>query len=623
MIEILYWILFLLAALGYGLALLRLLRIRLFSSFEMIAWAIPIGLGILAVIGLELLFLQAVYPSVTWTLIAVGVVLAILFKDSLRFPKPVTEKLSLHESLMLIVLIVLILGNLSAALTPEVREDCLNYHIVFPNMYASVHGIYENQWNYLSYMPIHVESLYTLALSVGRDHLAKLIHCTFGICVAGLLYALGQRLLSRRSGLWAAFLWLITPQVALLSSSCFIDLAVSAWVFIAILSLMNAMESDSSVVRCRWLVLSGICAGFFMGAKYTTGPIFFAPLVMTWAAWHIWVRQKSAQSIWYKEALLLVVPAAVICCPILIKNFLWTGSPFYPIFGGLFGVRTESALIAHTKILGCAPPAGSLTLGGFPGWFIRRWMGLNYAGTFIHNLALLSFVSTLLLRVLTKGRSLIRIHSWTGWLVLNAIAAWFMFLISCDNLDGRFILPVLPVLCLLVGGWLWADAWHDILKNRLWVHWVLLLTIALAAVCGFVQNQRYFVLEMKESLLPVLSEDARREYYRARIRTYDICEFINENLPENAHILSIGYPVKRRAIGGACGALSPIEELLGSSKYSSDQLLQALRELGITHMVYPGAKDLDREAVRDLIRRGDLRPVYGPVSDSVLYRVAK
>jgi len=574
----------------------------------------------MAVAGLQILFAQMIRPQVTWILLSLGCAQVWFLRKDLSGRKQTSPCWRWDEKTMFTLCILIAISNGLSALTPEVREDPLQYHIAFPSLYVIHGGFYENAWHYFSYMPIHVESLYALALSIGRDHLAKLIHCSFGILVAFLLFCFARRMHSRKAGLWSAWLWMITPQVAWLSSACFIDLAQSAWVTVSLLSITQAAQQTDHSVRNRWLLMAAISSGFFLGAKYTTALIAFVPLCLVWLVWLGTKQRLSTRGFW-KQITFLTVPAAVIASPVFIKNWILTGNPFFPILAGVLGRNRPGLEITHAHVMDHTPPAAIFTPLGFLKWFAVRWTGVNYAGTFVLNLAAIALLTTLLM-LLCRRQNWKEFPQWIRFHVLFIAAAWVMNLLCCNNMDGRFFLPIVPAICVQVSLWLCCEAWGHLPGGRQRLRPLLLLCLVVLSLFGFIMERSRFAETMNESLVPVLTESARSQYYKDRIPKYDVVEYVNANLPQDSCILSIGYPARRRTIGTACGAPNPVNAAIGTDTYTADDLLRAFRLLGVTHFVHPGSNALQPEAVDGLIEQGLGKEVFRSEQGYALFAIA-
>ena len=613
MIELLYFVLFIISALGFGLALFKILKINFDTNLEIISWAIPSGFGIIAVIGLELLFLQLIYTYVTFILLFIGLVLAILLR-----PRNIAKsfgKWTTVEKILFVIISIVSIGNFLMAITPEVRSDPREYHMLFAGLYKITHGFYENPWHFLSYMPIHVETLYTLALSIGRDHLAKMIHSSFEIYTALILFSFTRRNYSRKSGLWAAFYWIITPQVSWLSGTCFIDLALASWVTLSVLSVYEGIKNRN----ISFIILGGIYSGFYLGGKYTTGPIIFIPLLTALIYFHLRSNHRIKKTLFRTFAFSL--PVTLITLPILIKNYIFTGNPFFPIFAGIIGEHNPNVEKIHNSVMNLAPPSEIFTITEFPKWVLLRWSGLNYSGTFLYNFALIAIITTLLFYIKIKSKIPFKI----SFFIFFSIGSWFMHLISCTNFDGRFLLPAFPVLCLLLGIWMCGSGWDFFLppekykRARLLISWVIISASSLSYIY---HHYQFVVIDLQESLLPIISESGRESYYLSHFSSYDLYKYINENLPEDAFIYSAGYSTNRKHVAHTANCnINPIEAFIGSNTYTSDQLKEAFQHLGYTHIIYPGPNTWDKNAVSGLIEDKVLIPIKKGDSGNILYKI--
>jgi len=89
----------------------------------------------------------------------------------------------------------------------------------------------------------------------------------------------------------------------------------------------------------RWLVLAGVLGGLLLGSKYTCGAILISVEVALTA-----FCLRTGKS-WWKNVLLFNLPLLGLFSPWLIKNFVFTGNPVYPLFfvsGSMTPIRIET-----------------------------------------------------------------------------------------------------------------------------------------------------------------------------------------------------------------------------------------------------------------------------------------
>ena len=74
-----------------------------------------------------------------------------------------------------------------------------------------------------------------------------------------------------------------------------------------------------------------------MGVKYTS---FILPLLLL--AWLILSEWRQRRELW-RDGLRFILPAVLVAAPWYLRNWVWTGNPFYPF---LFGGRGWDAFLA-------------------------------------------------------------------------------------------------------------------------------------------------------------------------------------------------------------------------------------------------------------------------------------
>jgi len=331
---------------GLGRYLLR----RLFGTRSDLSWAgsgwfIEMALG-WGALGLGLLALGALhqfYSAIVWVLVAgllvwlrhdmrAWVVATLAILHSLA-PQGRLERLAAGFTLLM-----LSLGFLRA-LAPPLAWDALVYHLTLPALYARTHSLQVNtiDFNLFSGMPQLAEMLYTAAGLLRVDSaaggvVAQVLGCFFGI---GL--CLGLVVSAKELGLrgWLAPAILFSSlSVALELASAYAELLLMLFALAVVLALRQwRLQRADGTVANRWLALAGVFAGLACGCKYTgiIVPLAGGTVVLLIALfdaagdWRRWLRPAFLSGGWF------VLMAAAVFAPWLVKNWLFTGSPFYPL----------------------------------------------------------------------------------------------------------------------------------------------------------------------------------------------------------------------------------------------------------------------------------------------------
>ncbi len=221
-------------------------------------------------------------------------------------------------------LVLLILGfTLLTALAPPLKFDALVYHLALPRHYL-LEGrmVYVPQIMFWG-MPQTAEMLYTWAMSLGGEPAAVVLGWLVGL--VALLGLLG--LTTDRLGVgpaWASLAALI----------CGFTLSTGLawgyndwWVLLFglgfLISLSLWLEDHSTGL----LALAGLFAGIALSTKYTAGILLICGgvvILWTWKSLGFGFRPL-------KSLFQFGLPAVLVVIPWLLKNWLATGNPFYPI----------------------------------------------------------------------------------------------------------------------------------------------------------------------------------------------------------------------------------------------------------------------------------------------------
>jgi 4-amino-4-deoxy-L-arabinose transferase-like glycosyltransferase len=179
-----------------------------------------------------------------------------------------------------------------------------------------------------------MESLFGLAMLLRGDVSAKLLHLTYGLLLAALIYRLSRRWQGREVAGWILLLLVTMPMVAVLAAWAYNDLALAFYQLAALYALLSHTESR----RWGWLFVAGLLSGLALGLKYTAFPL---PLVgMAYLLWQPGRR-------WRKVAVFALL-TGLVAAPWYLRNWAFTGNPVYPfLFGGRNWDAFRSAWYAH------------------------------------------------------------------------------------------------------------------------------------------------------------------------------------------------------------------------------------------------------------------------------------
>ena len=236
---------------------------------------------------------------------------------------------------------------------PPISRDALTHHLAVPLLYVQQGGIHELPDIIASYYPQLLDLIYCIPLIFGNDIAPKYIHFAFALFTALLIFFYVQKELNRFYGLLSVLFFLSLPVIVKLSVTVYVDLGL---IFFSSASLILLLKWHKKQFQFRWLFLSAVCCGLALSTKYN-GLITCFLLTAFTPLLYIEVRnnsikrnkgngltllfqKKSSQikAIGYGVCFLLI--SAAIFSPWMIKNYIWTQNPVYPLYDNFFNPAT-------------------------------------------------------------------------------------------------------------------------------------------------------------------------------------------------------------------------------------------------------------------------------------------
>lgn len=387
----------------------------------MFALAILIGvysysLFILGVISL-LYPVTVIFISVLWVLAVIW-----WFRKEGNFPK--TDKLSvltsikktsLFSKICLILIFLIWLINFIGTLAPEVSFDALWYHLTIPKIFVDNNSVFyiPGGLYYYSVMPKLVDMLYIPAVMLNSALAAKLIHFSFGILSLVVLYKISRAFLSQSISLFVLLIFSSNLVVSWLATTAYIDLGRTFFELMSVYGIVLYIKEKKEL----WLVESAVMAGFAISTKIiAAGSLAVLVPVLLYL-----FRKDIAKGI--KFSIYYVLIAVFITSPYLIFSWLNTGNPIYPIFSEFY-----------------ARPYEGTSFFSVP---IDIWRTFVTGDDPINPIYIMSLPFIfLVLRKLSRFEKIF---------VIYALFSFLVWMITPQTGGGRYLLPYLPILSVLVG----------------------------------------------------------------------------------------------------------------------------------------------------------------------------
>ena len=303
------------------------------------------------------------------------------------------------------------------AWAPELSPDGAGYHLGLVARYLRVHGFEAVPTNFYSGLSQGAEMLYVAAFAIGRHSAAALVHFSFTIALALAIHAYGCRIGKELVGMTATLLVYLSPVVAVVGTSAYVDVAAAAAVFLAFYwAEIWDLQQDS-----RLLIPLGLMCGYCYAVKYTAG------VMLLYAVGFVLWRKRTIRLLpaMLASALLMAAPWAI-------KNWIYLQNPVAPLANRIFRnpfmyVEIERRWTTYLRSYG-----------------ITNWWSLPFedtvrgvTGGVLGPVFLIAPLALLAMRQRTGRRLLL-----VGALLMTTYYG---------NIGTRFLIPPLPFVSLAIG----------------------------------------------------------------------------------------------------------------------------------------------------------------------------
>jgi hypothetical protein len=305
------------ASAGFGLLGLALSGADRFlrSAMERAMIGLVLGIGVM---GWLLIFpgvLGLFTPFAFWGVLAAGVG-AFLFRIRSLKGTDVRPPVNHLDILLYFVLAFAAGFDLLEAIAPPADADTLAYHFALPRDFLA-----EGQISFVARavsgaIPLLLHMTYAAAMTTGGELALTLWSAVTGWVPGLLLYAFVRRELDRTWSLALLALFTTTPMVLYGGGSGQIEIRCAAFALASVTLLLIA-ERETSL---RLLALSGICAGFFVAAKYYG-------LIFAGAAGLMVIFHRDG----FRRGLVFGIAVVVAGFQWYLWNHFHTGDPVFPM----------------------------------------------------------------------------------------------------------------------------------------------------------------------------------------------------------------------------------------------------------------------------------------------------
>ncbi len=312
---------------------------RVFGGQAPDAWAASAALG-LGFWGLWVLLLGlvgALYSAVLLASAAAGAALlafssgrrsdAAPQRDASVLPAYPRRALISAFALLSVLYIVIVTAS---AFAPELSFDALYVHLPYARDAAASHHISFAPNNWSAAMPALPLMFYITGFLFSGVALAKLFNTLCYFLIGAIIYYFCRRWASALHGIVGAALFWSSPVALYEATTALIDLPLTLYSGIAVLSLLEWTRQDED----SFLWLSAVSLGFAFGCKYHAA-FWFVPVVLV-MTWHLLVSRRSRKRTFITKLLLYSSIVFLLFLPWMLRTWIYTGNPVFPLANGIF-----------------------------------------------------------------------------------------------------------------------------------------------------------------------------------------------------------------------------------------------------------------------------------------------
>ncbi len=514
-----------------------------------------------------------------------------------------------------VILSVIIL----CALPPITAKDAVIHHLAVPKLWIGEGKIVPIPWHEWSYYPMLLQLAFTGFLSHGLEALTPFYHLGYLLLLASAVALFvkeesGDSVLSFLS----FFLTISIPLCINLAATPLVDLGLAYYTAISCFSLCRWFESG----RNKQLVFAGIALGLSLGCK--PNAMLSTALLIPLTLW-CGTREKTDLKVLTRAVLVVAVCSGLVYLPWLIRSYLWTGNPFFPLLKSWFGGIANP--VATGAPIGLTPLLQRLML------YDESWAAILLLPIRIfvsgqdENPALFDGRLTPLL--LISVFCVLKQRKNTHVMLFLFSLFYLLFALFLTGARVRYLGPIIGPLCFLSTMELGKIVCSVKPKtaHRFLTGFFIFQVLWAGAYSAELLNRT-------QAFDWLFSKTTKEEYLKKHVADYDLINFINKNTPSDSaiYLLYTGnrfYYFDRKTISAGYMSGNMIISWLKSCP-SEICLLLKLKEQGATHIMAHGPRTQralsealtpDEALVWNAFQKNLVEPLYSSPNGYVLWRL--
>ncbi|MCB0318562.1 MAG: hypothetical protein KDD56_07380 [Bdellovibrionales bacterium] len=480
--------------------------------------------------------------------------------------------------LILPIICIIFCFIISLDLLPVSAGDALIHHLVVPKWWLKAGKIYYIDFHSWSNYPMLINLAFTGIMQFAPAEFCALYHAAYLIILAALI---SEFLRNKNEHPYLAPIAVIMiiglPIFIRLAATPLVDLGLAAYSF---LCLKLVFEDNQKTIN---YFLAGISLGLALSIKYNAILVGFVCTLLLIA----FMNYRNGQNLKHAAKILALFcfGALIVYLPWMIKNYLWTNNPIYPLFNSYFSTKSPPSLgglnpIEHRRLIYQESWFDFLLLP-----FRMIFNGQDFKGKYfdgvLHPILILGFIGLF--------------KSWKKrWVRGFSIFAVFYFLLATTLAlpRTRYLAPMLPIwICLSSLGFIHLLTITNIKLQK------KVFTIFFSVYLFFTA---IYLKEISERslLIPYLNHKiSKLDYLKITVPDYELINWVNNQLPETSKIYLLNtanrfYYFDRNVISSGHDSSAGIVNLL-REKPSASSVASELKAEGVTHIMANMPRTID------------------------------
>lgn len=524
--------------------------------------------------------------------LSAGLILSIVFafrNFSLKKSVNETDRTDFAVKLAFRISLFIFLLTLISALAPPTAKDTLLYHFSVPKNFISTGYNAVIDGNIASYLALGTEMQVVWAMLLGNIFSSRVGEATASVTVFAffpflLLVIYGwarEQDLGRNWSIISVLLVATIPTAHLVASSGYIDLALAFYITLGIYAVGRWWKD----LQARWLVYVALFLGAALAIKVTA--IFAVIAVLLAILFRLRLMQNdkvkdSSPTLLLSQGLFALACAGLLASPWYIRNWIQTGSPFFPFYlnvwngtaPGWDAKRSVLFQVINYRYGGVAK--GLLDYLITP--FTISLQAQPELPEYFDGVLGVAFLFGLPFIIWAYWKSLLKSELKIALLISGCLFIFWLF----TSQQLRYLLPIFPSLAVVI-----SFSCYSLAKENKALQQTLILALLFISITNGSVSLAWFAQKSPHQV--VFGGESREDFLTRSLDYYYYYQIINTQLPANSNIWLVNmrrdtYHIEKSYLSDYMFEDYTFKGITEESKTVADLKTKA-RQLGVTHVL--------------------------------------